>query len=181
MAEKPSSPRRRLLLLLPPRSALPRPLPERRLWQQPVAGAVATAAATSPTRTWETGTFPAFRRGTADIATVLTGIDRWSTRAELATIHEELPWTELLRGMSADRILDRDKVQLVQYYRGKGLQLLFMGELNDGLSRADEAPQLRALGAASVSRRCSRCIATMSPRWCANCSRTYLGLRPKPT
>lgn len=81
-----------------------------------------------------------------DIATALRGIDLWSTRAELAIIHEELPWTELLGGMSADAILDRDKVQLVQYYRGKGLQLVFMGDLNDGLSRAEEAPKLRALG-----------------------------------
>jgi len=81
-----------------------------------------------------------------DVATALRGIDMWSTRAELAIIHEELPWTELLGGMSADAILDRDKVQLVQYYRGKGLQLVFMGDLNDGLSRAEEAPKLRALG-----------------------------------
>ena len=81
-----------------------------------------------------------------DVATVLAGIDRWSTRAEIAAIHEELPWTDLLAGMSPDAILDRDKVQLVQYYRGKGLQLFFMADLTDGLSRADEAPQLRALG-----------------------------------
>ena len=83
-----------------------------------------------------------------DVATVIAGIDRWSTRAEIAAIHEELPWTDLLAGMSPDAILDRDKVQLVQYYRGKGLQLYFMADLTDGLSRADEAPQLRALGAA---------------------------------
>jgi hypothetical protein len=81
-----------------------------------------------------------------DTATVIAGIDRWSTRAEIATIHEELPWTDLLAGMAPDAILDRDKVQLVQYYRGKGLQLYFMADLTDGLSRADEAPQLRALG-----------------------------------
>ena len=81
-----------------------------------------------------------------DTATVIAGIDRWSTRAEIATIHEELPWTDLLAGMSPDAILDRDKVQLVQYYRGKGLQLFFMADLTDGLAREKEAPQLRALG-----------------------------------
>jgi hypothetical protein len=36
-------------------------------------------------------------------------------------------------------------VQLVNYMRGKGMQLMYMGELNDGLSRAEEAPQLRKL------------------------------------
>jgi len=79
-------------------------------------------------------------------AAVIEGIDRWSERAEIAAIHEELPWTDLLGGMSPDDILDRDKVQLVNYMRGKGLQLYFMADLTDGLSRGEEAPQLRALG-----------------------------------
>jgi len=98
----------------------------------------------APTRTWKlgfSGTPPRL-----DVATVLAGIDRWSTRAEIAAIHEELPWTDLLAGMSPDAILDRDKVQLVQYYRGKGLHLYFMADLTDGLAREKEAPQLRALG-----------------------------------
>ena len=77
---------------------------------------------------------------------VLQGIDLWSTRAEMAAIHEELPWTDLLAGMSPDAILDRDKTALIQYLRGKGLKLYFMADLTDGLSRGDEAPQLRALG-----------------------------------
>jgi hypothetical protein len=34
----------------------------------------------------------------------------------------------------------------VNYLRGKGLQLYFMADLTDGLSRSEEAPQLRALG-----------------------------------
>jgi hypothetical protein len=76
---------------------------------------------------------------------VLQGIDLWSTRAEMAAIHEELPWTDLLAGMSPDAILDRDKTALIQYLRGKGLKLYFMADLTDGLSRGDEAPQLRAL------------------------------------
>ena len=77
---------------------------------------------------------------------VLHGIDLWSTRADIAAIHEELPWTDLLAGMSPDAILDRDKVQLIAYLRGKGLKLYFMADLTDGLSRSEEAPQLRALG-----------------------------------
>ena len=77
---------------------------------------------------------------------MLQGIDLWSTRAEIAAIHEELPWTDLLAGMSPDAILDRDKVQLISYLRGKGLKLYFMADLTDGLSRGQEAPQLRALG-----------------------------------
>lgn len=94
-------------------------------------------------RTWVMGFGFAPPRPTA--VDVLKGIDMWSQRAEVAVIHEELPWKDLLGGMPAEAILDRDKVELVRYMRTKGLKLLFMADLNDGLSRGDEAPQLRAL------------------------------------
>lgn len=80
------------------------------------------------------------------VEAVIQGIDLWSRRAELAIIHEELPWADLLAGMTPDAILERDKVQLVQHLRSQGLQLVFMGDLNDGLARELEAPQLRAAG-----------------------------------
>ncbi len=96
------------------------------------------------TRAWKLGFSPNPPRPT--VTAVIDGIDRWSLRAEIAAIHEELPWRDLLSGMSPDAILDRDKVQLVNYLRGKGLAVYFMADLTDGLSRADEAPQLRALG-----------------------------------
>src|SRR5262245_47098295 len=103
-----------------------------------------TAPPTPLSRTWRMG----FSSIPPRIATsaVIQGIDLWSTRAELAAIHEELPWRDLLAGMSPDAILDRDKVQLVNYLRGRGLRLYFMADLTDGLSRGEEAPQLRALG-----------------------------------
>lgn len=96
------------------------------------------------TRSWQLGFSP--NPPVPTVAAVLAGIDLWSRRAELAIIHEELPWTDLLTGMSPGAILDRDKVALVNYLRGKGLELVFMGDLTDGLAREMEAPQLRALG-----------------------------------
>lgn len=96
------------------------------------------------TRTWHMGFSPNPPRLT--VQAVLQGIDMFSSRAELCIIHEELPWTDLLAGMSPDAILDRDKVALVDYVRGKGLQLVFMGDLNDGLDRSKEAPKLLAAG-----------------------------------
>jgi hypothetical protein len=81
------------------------------------------------------------------VAAVIQGIDTWSRRADIAIIHEELPWTDLLAGMTPDAILDRDKVDLVRYIRSKGVQrLVFMGDLNDGLAREREAPLLLAAG-----------------------------------
>ena len=102
------------------------------------------ASSSAATRTWQMGFSSIPPR--PDTATVLRGIDIWSQRAEIAAIHEELPWTDLLvNNLSPEAILDRDKVQLVDYLRAKGLKIYFMGELTDGLSRGEEAPQLRAL------------------------------------
>jgi hypothetical protein len=96
------------------------------------------------TRTWAMGFGTTPPRPT--VAAVIQSIDDWSRRAEYAAIHDEVPWRELLSGTSPDAILDRDKVQLVAYLRGKGLKLYFMADSTDGLSRGEEAPQLRALG-----------------------------------
>ncbi len=96
------------------------------------------------TRSWKLGFSPNPARPTS--ASITQGIDLWSLRAELAIIHEEMPWTKLLGGMTPDAIIDAGKVGLVNYMRGKGMQLMYMGDLTDGLSRKDEAPQLRALG-----------------------------------
>jgi hypothetical protein len=108
-------------------------------------GSGGSKIASNPTRTWKMGFSPNPPR--IDTQAVIQGIDLWSQRAELAIIHEELPWTDLLNGMSPDAILDRDKMQLVAYLRGKNLQLAFMADLTDGLSRAEEAPLLRQAGA----------------------------------
>ncbi len=134
--------------------------PTRRRWlatalagvAAPLAGCGADGAPPAPapappagsTRSWVMGFSPNPPR--LSTAAVLQGIDLWSQRAEFAIIHEELPWTDLLAGQAPDAILDRDKVALVQYLRGKGLKLVFMGDLNDGLARELDAPQLRAAG-----------------------------------
>jgi hypothetical protein len=96
------------------------------------------------TRSWQLGmaTLPPV----PTVEAVLAGIELWSPHAELAAFHEELPWNDLLAGMSPAAILARDKVALVAHLRSKGLGIAFTADLTDGLSRAFEAPQLRALG-----------------------------------
>lgn len=97
-----------------------------------------------PARSWKMGFSPIAPQPT--VASVLTGIDNWSQRTELAIIHEQLPWADLLGGMSPADILQRDKVGLVQLFRSKGLDLVFMLDLTDGLDRSAEAPALLAAG-----------------------------------
>ncbi|HYM35657.1 MAG TPA: hypothetical protein VET48_09695, partial [Steroidobacteraceae bacterium] len=105
---------------------------------------IAPTPTPTATRSWRLGFSPNPARPTAQ--SVLQGIDMWSLRAELAIIHEEMPWTKLIGGMTPDAIITADKLNLVNYMRGKGMQFMYMGDLTDGLSRAQEAPQLRNLG-----------------------------------
>lgn len=80
------------------------------------------------------------------VEAVLQGIDLFEERAEFAVFHEELPWTDLLAGMTPAQILVRDKTDLVAHLRSRGLDIVFVLDLTDGLSRGEEAPQLRTLG-----------------------------------
>ncbi len=98
----------------------------------------------TPTRTWEMGFF--FTPPRPEIADAIQTINLFSLRSELAVIHEELPWIDLLNGVSADSILENNKKGLIDYLRSKGQRLFFMADLTDGLSRGEEAPQLRQLG-----------------------------------
>lgn len=97
-----------------------------------------------PQRAWDLGFYvtpPRF-----DLPIALANIDSLAARAEVVMIHEELPWTDLLAGMTVADILARDKVDLVAYLRARGLRLYFVADLTDGLSRGQEPPQLRAAG-----------------------------------
>jgi hypothetical protein len=107
-------------------------------------GSGAAGGGSPAARTWRLG-FSAFP-SRPDTATLLNGVALWSQRAELAIIHEELPWTEMLAGTPPDTIIDTRYTQLVALYRSKGLRLVYVGDLDDGLSRGEEAPQLRSLG-----------------------------------
>lgn len=140
----------------PPAGAQPRPLrPRRTVLRLASASAAAVLlgcgsggngapSPAAPTRSWRMG-FSSFPPR-LNLTDLLRTIDLWSTRADLAAMHEEPPWTEMLGGTSPDAILQRDKVGLADFYRSKGMQLMFMADLTDGLAREQEAPQLRALG-----------------------------------
>ncbi len=81
-----------------------------------------------------------------NIALALENIDRFSTRAEVVMIHEELPWDLLLDGSTAMADILNTKQDLITYLKSKGLSIYFMADLTDGLSRGEEPPALRRLG-----------------------------------
>jgi len=113
------------------------------------------------------------------LADALRTIDLWSTRGDLAAIHDEPPYTELLAGTSPDVILQRDKVGLVDFYRSKGMQLMYMADLTDGLDRGQEAPQLRALGRSLAEPAVQQAVRTFLLAVSRILKPDYLGLAPE--
>lgn len=121
------------------------------------ADGVATAAGLRKTTTPKTTTTPtvvsrSWRMGFSGhparptLSSLLTGVDTWRRRAELAVMHNDLPWAELLAGVPARTLVARDHQPLADHYRSLGLQIIFIVDPNDGLSRSEDAAALRALG-----------------------------------
>ena len=108
------------------------------------SGSSAYSPSPAKTRSWKMGFYNTPPRY-GDVALAVQNIDRFSTRAEVVMIHEELPWDLLLDGTtSMSNILDT-KQDLIAYLKSKGLGIYFMADLTDGLSRGEEPPALRRL------------------------------------
>lgn len=104
----------------------------------------APAARPQAPRTWRMGFSHNPPRPT--VSAVIEGINLWSQRADMAIIHEDLPWAALMAGESPEAILRRDKLELVKYLRSKRLGLAFMLDLTNGLERKEESPALVKAG-----------------------------------
>lgn len=106
-----------------------------------------TSSTPSPgqnTRTWQMGFYQVAPRY-GDIPLAIQNIDLFDLRAELVMLHEELPWALLLDGSTPMSTILDTHAALINYYRTKGLNLFFMADLTDGLSRGEEPPTLRAM------------------------------------
>src|SRR5207247_8558410 len=72
--------------------------------------------------------------------------DLWGCRADGEIRRASPPWTALLCWVSPAAAVDTVQVPLANYFRAKGLALVFTVDATDGLNRAAEAPELVALG-----------------------------------
>ena len=81
-----------------------------------------------------------------DNTIILPAINLWAQRADAAIIHASPPWAALVGGVSPATAVDTVQVPLANYFRAKGLALVFTVDATDGLNRAAEAPELVALG-----------------------------------
>ena len=77
---------------------------------------------------------------------VITAIDNWVPHADAAIMHVSPPWAALLGGVVPDSAVRIVELPLAQYYRSKGLDIVFTVDATDGLNRAAEAPELVAAG-----------------------------------
>jgi hypothetical protein len=76
----------------------------------------------------------------------LRSLDTWILRADAAILHESVPWAALLSGTPADAAVRALHLQLVQGYKGRGLDVVFTIDCTNGLDRKSEDPALVALG-----------------------------------
>ena len=86
---------------------------------------------------------PRFDSSTANL---IAAIDNWVPHADAAIMHVSPPWAALLAGHTPAGAVDTVELPLAQYYRAKGLDIVFTVDATDGLNRAAEAPELVAAG-----------------------------------
>ena len=86
---------------------------------------------------------PRFDTSTANL---IAAINNWVPHADAAIMHVSPPWAAMLGGATPDSAVRTVELPLAQYYRAKGLDIVFTVDATDGLNRAAEAPELVALG-----------------------------------
>ena len=81
-----------------------------------------------------------------DTTIVIPAINNWIPHADAAIMHVSPPWGAMLGGHSPAGAVDSVELPLANYYRAKGLAIVFTVDATDGLNRAAEAPELVAAG-----------------------------------
>lgn len=81
-----------------------------------------------------------------DQAAAVAAIQLWSTRADAAIFHFEIPYKALLAGTSAADQIQAEHLTLAQYYRSQGLALWVTFDCTNGLDRSAESTELTGSG-----------------------------------
>lgn len=79
-------------------------------------------------------------------ADVIRAINNWAPHADAAIMHVSPPWAAMLGGATPDSAVRTVELPLADYYRAKGLAIVFTVDATDGLNRAAEAPELVSAG-----------------------------------
>ena len=79
-------------------------------------------------------------------ADIIRAINNWAPHADAAIMHVSPPWAAMLGGHTPAGAVDTVELPLANYYRAKGLAIVFTVDATDGLNRAAQAPELVAAG-----------------------------------
>jgi hypothetical protein len=82
----------------------------------------------------------------SDFGAAVASITMWTTRADVAIFHVDVPWRLLLTGGDLPAYLNAEYTGLAAFYRSKGLPIYVTFDITDGLAREKEARELRELG-----------------------------------
>ena len=85
-----------------------------------------------------------------NFTSVIANLEMWTQRADAAIMHVSPPWQSLIEGIPADSFVTVVHLGLADYYRGKGLEIVVMVDVTNGLDRSSEAPEITALGRSIV-------------------------------
>ena len=108
-------------------------------------GKSSTAPPGAGTRTYRMG----FAAGAPrfEFALVLAALEQWTgTRSDAAILSQEAPWDSLLAGVPAADYVRRQHLPLIEYYRGKGLEVWVYLDPANGFNRRAENNTLVANG-----------------------------------
>jgi hypothetical protein len=108
-------------------------------------GKSSTSPGTRPARAYRMG----FAAGAPrfEFTLLLEALNQWAgTRSDAALISQEAPWDSLLAGVPAADYVRREHLPLVEFYRGKGLDLWVYLDPANGFNRGGENLTLVANG-----------------------------------
>ena len=89
-----------------------------------------------PPRTYLMGFSAIPPRFDTSTANLIAAIDNWVPHADAAIMHLSPPWAAMLAGATGDSAVRIVELPLAQYYRAKGLDIVFTVDATDGLNRA---------------------------------------------
>lgn len=79
-------------------------------------------------------------------ASVIANMNAWLPRADAAILHVNVPYKQLLAGISPDSAARSLELGLVNFYRSRGLVVVYEIDVTNGLNRAREDPVLDSAG-----------------------------------
>ena len=113
---------------------------------------IALAGCSPDRKPWAVAISRSFRMGLSaipprpDLALLVTTIDLWSQRADMALVLTEPPWDSLLAGRPPDSLVRANQLGLANYYRAKGLRVVASIDPTSGLDRSSDSAPLVAAG-----------------------------------